>query len=186
LWQSVWKQTLGLLGLVALVTAAAGGFLPAAIPLSAVLLVAGVALVPLAGWWLYEYIDWRNDIYMVTPEQIFDVTKKPLGAETRKSAPLANVLSMKYERPGLLGVLLNYGTVVALVAGSEFRFDGVFDPVGVQNDVYRRIEAYNAKKASTEANKRRDELADWLMVYHKVQEELEGEERPRDDGRRKV
>jgi hypothetical protein len=108
------------------------------------------------------------------------VAKKPLGAETKKSAPLSNVLSLKYERPGLLGLVLNFGTVVAQVAGTEFRFEGVFDPVSVQNDVYRRLEANQAKKAAGEAAKRRDEIADWLTQYHQVAEELEHEEEKRD------
>jgi hypothetical protein len=48
--------------------------------------------------------------------------------------------------------------------------------VSVQNDVYRRMEANNAKKAAGEAAKRRDEIADWLTQYHHVAEELEQEE----------
>ena len=173
--ESVWKPSLGLIGVFVGLTLAIA-YLPASLPILPMVLVALVALAPLAGWWLYEYVDWRNDIYMVTADQIFDVAKKPLGAETKKSAPLANVLSLKYERPGLLGLLLNYGTVVAQVAGTEFRFEGVFDPVSVQNDVYRRLEASNAKKAAGEAAKRRDELADWLTVYREVSDELEHEE----------
>jgi hypothetical protein len=170
LFLRVWKPSFGLLAVVILATVLAGGFL-IELPIAAVLLVAFVAVVPLAGWWIYEYVDWRNDIYQITDDQIFDISKKPLGAETKKSAPLGNVLSLKYERPGLIGVALNFGTVVAQVAGTEFRFEGVFDPVGVQNDVYRRIEAQNNKKRAAEDARKRDEMADWLTVYHQVDEE---------------
>jgi CRP-like cAMP-binding protein len=172
LLQRIWQPSLLILLALGLVAAKLLGFIPEQITLSVVLLIALVGLIPLGGWWLYEFVDWRNDIYQVTPDQILDVVKKPLGPETRKSAPLGNVLSLKYERPGLLGLLLNYGTVVANVAGQDFRFEGVFDPVGVQNDVYRRIEAMNAKRTQTEANKRREELADWVGVYHNVMTEL--------------
>jgi hypothetical protein len=170
LFQKVWKPSLGLLAVIILATVLAGGWL-ITLPITAVLLVGFVAFIPLAGWWLYEYVDWRNDIYQITEDQIFDISKKPLGAETKKSAPLGNVLSLKYERPGLIGVALNFGTVVAQVAGTEFRFEGVFDPVAVQNDVYRRIEAQKNKKESAEEARKRDEMADWLTVYHQVQEE---------------
>lgn len=169
----VWRQTVGML-LVFVALAYGIGY--TYWPIAPMVLLAVVALLPVAGWWLYEYIDWRNDIYMVTNDQIFDVSKKPLGAESKKSAPLANVLSLKYERPGLLGLVLNYGTVVAQVAGTEFRFDGVFDPVGVQNDVYRRLEANKSKRDAAESAKRRDEIADWIAQYHKVTEEMEREE----------
>jgi len=168
-----WKPTLGLLLVFVALALYVAGFWPPAVPLSAVVLVLITAFIPLAGWWLYEYVDWKNDIYMVTTDQIFDVNKKPLGAETRKSAPLANILSLKYERPGLLGILLNFGTVVATVAGTEFRFEGVFDPVGVQNDIYRRQEMQKAKKAASEEAAKRAEMADWLLAYTQVERDIQ-------------
>jgi hypothetical protein len=175
LWQDIWKPTLGLLLVVVALALYVAGFWPPTVPLSAVALVLTTVFIPLAGWWLYEYVDWKNDIYMVTIDQIFDVNKKPLGAETRKSAPLANVLSLKYERPGLLGLMLNYGTVVATVAGTEFRFEGVFDPVGVQNDIYRRQEMQKAKKAAAEEAVKRAEMADWLLAYQQVEKDYRAE-----------
>ncbi len=175
LLQDVWKSTLGLLLVVVALALYVAGFWPPSVPLSAVALVLITVFIPLAGWWLYEYVDWKNDIYMVTIDQIFDVNKKPLGAETRKSAPLANVLSLKYERPGLLGLMLNFGTVVATVAGTEFRFEGVFDPVGVQNDIYRRQEMQKAKKAAAEEAVKRAEMADWLLAYQQVEKDYRAE-----------
>jgi CRP-like cAMP-binding protein len=175
LFRDEWKPTLGLLLIVVALAIYVAGYLPPSVPLSAAALVLLTAFLALAGWWLYEYVDWKNDIYMVTIDQIFDVNKKPLGAETRKSAPLANVLSLKYERPGLLGTMLNFGTVVATVAGTEFRFEGVFDPVGVQNDIYRRQEMQKAKKEAAEAAHKREEMADWLLAYQQVDGEIQAE-----------
>ena len=175
LWRDVWKPSLGLLVLVVLLTADIAGFLPPNAPWLAIAVILVVAMLPLIGWWLYEYEDWKNDIYMVTVDQIFDVNKKPFGAETRKSAPLANILSLKYERPGLLGLVLNYGTVVANVAGNELRFEGVFDPVGVQNDIYRRQELQKAKKEASEAARKNEEMADWLLAYEQVDHEMRAE-----------
>lgn len=168
LLQEIWQPSLFILFSVGLIGIKLGGLLPEAIPLEMVVLVSLVLFIPFALWWLYEFQDWKNDIYQVTPEQIVDVSKKPLGAEVRKAAPLGNILSLKYERPGLLGVALNFGNVVAQVGGTDFRFDGVYDPVGVQNDIYRRMEARNARNAQVEAAKKRDEIADWLGVYHNV------------------
>ena len=170
--QDIWKPSLGMLVLLVVLTVDAAGFLPAALPQLPVAVVLVIAVLPLAGWWLYEFADWKNDIYMVTAEQIFDVNKKPLGAEVKKSAPLSNVLSLKYERPGLLGVLLNFGNVVATIAGADFRFEGVFDPVGVQNDVYRRIEAQKAKKQAGEDARLREEMVNWLEDYTLERERL--------------
>jgi hypothetical protein len=172
--EKTWIPSLFIFAVAGLVGLHLSGVFLANVSPGIVFLVALVTFIPFALWWLYEYVDWKNDIYQVTPEQILDLHKTPLGRESRKSAPLENILSLKYERPGLLGVLLNYGTVVALVGGQEFRFDGVFDPVSVQNDIYRRIEARNSRKAQAEAGKRRDEIADWLGVYHAVSNEKDG------------
>jgi len=168
LLQAIWQPSLFILAALGLIGVKLGGLLPEAIPLEMVVLVSLVLFIPFALWWLYEFQDWKNDIYQVTPEQIVDVSKKPLGAEVRKAAPLGNILSLKYERPGLLGMALNFGNVVAQVGGTDFRFEGVYDPVGVQNDIYRRMEARNARNAQVEAAKKRDEIADWLGVYHTV------------------
>ena len=35
------------------------------------------------GWWFYQYLDWHNDVYLITPDQVVDVNKKPLGREER-------------------------------------------------------------------------------------------------------
>jgi hypothetical protein len=142
-----------------------------ALPWAAIWLVVFILSIPVAGWWVYEFVDWQNDIYQVTPERILDIHRKPLGAESRKEAPLDNVLSLKYERPGLLGILLNFGTVTAKVATEDFKFEGVYDPVGVQNDVYRRLEARNAAREKAERDRRQGEFVEWFEVYHKVANE---------------
>jgi hypothetical protein len=178
LLQSIWQPSLFILAAVGLIGIKLSGILPETIPLAMVALVALVLFIPFAAWWLYEFEDWKNDIYQVTPEQIVDINKKPLGQETKKSAPLGNILSLKYERPGLLGMVLNFGNVSAQVGGTEFRFEGVFDPVGVQNDIYRRMEARNARNAQAEAAKKRDEIAEWLGVYHAVVSEETQNKKP--------
>jgi hypothetical protein len=139
---------------------------PASLP--GVLLVELAAFIPLALWWLYEFVDWRNDIYQVATDQLIDINRKPLSKEVRKAAPLGNILSLRYERTGALGLFLNYGTVIANIGSAEFRFEGVFDPMGVQNDIYRRMEALGRQKAQAEINKRRDEISEWIGVYHSL------------------
>jgi hypothetical protein len=128
----------------------------------------GVVMLGLAGWWLYEFVDWRNDIYQIATDQILDINRKPLGKETRKAAPLSNVLSLRYERVGVLGLFLNFGTVIANIGTAEFRFEGVYDPKGVQNDIYRRMEAFNTRKAQAETDKRRAEISQWIGAYHTI------------------
>jgi len=180
--QEIMQPSLLILVCLGLVGLQLAGFLPEQLSLGVVLMIAIVGFIPLAGWWLYLFEDWKNDIYQIAQDQIVALHRKPFGEESRKAAPLGNVMSLRYERPGLIGLFLNYGTVIATVAGQEFRFDGVFDPVGVQNDIYRRMEMMNARKAQAEAAKKRDELADWVGVYHTIVTEMNADEARRPPG----
>jgi hypothetical protein len=145
--------------------------------LGGITLLAGPAffvawLVPalvVAGWWLYQYVDWRNDIYQVTPEQILDISRKPLGQEVRKTAPLANVLNIKTDRPGLLALILNFGSVIIQTGpGGEMRFQDVFAPLEVQQDIFRRIEMRQQKAQADQVAAERDRLSKVLGAFYEI------------------
>lgn len=182
-WFELIRETLypslGLVALVAFAFSAVFGLLPEFFAPDIVAYVVFLTFLPLAGWWLYQFEDWKNDLYLVTNDQIVDLYRKPLGSEERRSAPLGNVLSLKYERPGALGLLLNYGSVIAKVGADELRFEGVFDPVGVQNDIYRRMEAVKARKEAADAARQREEMSRWMAAYHEVaQEDAQKRQKP--------
>jgi hypothetical protein len=126
-----------------------------------------VALLATLGWWLYQYVDWANDIYQVTPDQILDIEKTPLAAEQRTAAQLENILSTDYERRGI-GVFLNYGKVHITVGGTKMTFHNVFDPASVQQDIDRRRMARNAAKEESRVKAERERLADWFLAYNEI------------------
>ena len=172
LLREIWGASLLMLlsaGLVGL--GLAGTFGTGALPV--VLLVALVLLVPGALWWLYEFQDWRNDLYQVTSDQIIDIYRKPLGRETRDSAALENIQGLRSERPNFWGRLLNFGNVLATIPGKEFTFDDVYDPPGVQEDIQRRIEAMRERKRRQEAGRQREALAEVLSAYYLATKEVE-------------
>jgi hypothetical protein len=118
-------------------------------------------------WWVYQYLDWSNDIFQVTQDQIFDIDKKPLGTEQRRAAPLDSILSTRADRVGLLGYIFNYGNVYISVGSAEFVFESVFDPVAVQLDIDMRRLAAKAKKQEAKDKTERENMAEWLATYHK-------------------
>jgi hypothetical protein len=134
--------------------------IPAMIGLSA------LALGIFGLWWLYRYVDWANDIYQISHQQILDIYKKPLGREERKVAPLENILGTEVDRKGLLGILLNYGDVVANVGTSQFIFEGVFDPVQVQQDIVHAQETLLHTRAERERTRRQSEMVELIDIYH--------------------
>jgi hypothetical protein len=123
-------------------------------------------------FWLYHYIDWRNDIYRITSDKLIDSMKKPLGDEVTKSAPLANIQSLDYTREGIIGVLLNFGNVIINVGTDKFIFVGVHDPARVQADIFNRMYTTQRKKQLAEAAKQWDQVSDWLAAYHRQAEDL--------------
>jgi CRP-like cAMP-binding protein len=121
---------------------------------------------------LYQFLDWRNDIYMVTPTQIIDMERKPFGEEHRKAANLESVMNVSYTRPSLLANFLNYGTVIVQTGpGGEMKFFNVFNPLGVQQDIYRRKEARAAAVGAAAAKQRQEELGQYFSAFYEVMEE---------------
>jgi len=140
-----------------------------------------VALLAVLGWWLYDYVDWVNDVYKVTPEQIIDINKKPLSKENRKSASLDNIMSTASERRGILGLLLNYGVVKIKVGSDLFDFTDVFDPPQVEQDIVRRVGARKLKKAEAEKVAEAERMGNWLANYHQISNELRNNEQSKTD-----
>jgi hypothetical protein len=139
-------------------------------PPSLILVVYGVAMAFLLPWWLWIFDDWQNDVYQVTATRIIDIERQPLFLrEERREASLGVIQNISLEIPGILGNLLNFGTVTIETAGAgAFTFDYVKDPRGVQAEIFRRVEVFQAKKRQEEAERRRTELLDWLSVYDQI------------------
>ncbi len=112
----------------------------------ALFVIVPFAFLVVLGWWIYQYVNWANDIYQVTSDQILDIERTPLGREDRTAAQLESILATEYERRGVFGILLNYGKVHITVGGSKMTFHDVFDPISVQQDIDRRRMARNAAK----------------------------------------
>jgi hypothetical protein len=133
-------------------------------------------MIPVIFWWIYQYIDWTNDIFRVTGDQILDIDRKPFGTEVRRAAPLDNILGTRYERIGFLGYILNFGTVYIDVGSTQFAFEDVLDPAAVQSDVDRRRLARRSAKEDAERTKERNRMADWMASYHQNVEDIRREQ----------
>ena len=118
--------------------------------------------------WLYGYLDWRNDCYIITADQIIDINKKPLGREEKRAAALKNIQSVEYKRIGLTGLLLNYGTVYVRIGDEEFTFDNVYDPSEVQRELFNRIQRCKHKEKQAETENERQRILDWIEAYHRA------------------
>ena len=116
-------------------------------------------------WWFYQYLDWRNDQYIITPDQLIDVYRKPLGTEDRRAAPLENIQSIRYQRIGIPGLLFNFGTVFVKVGNEDFTFNNVYHPLEVQQTLFAYLERADLiEKRATLAEQQR-QMLDWMDTY---------------------
>jgi CRP-like cAMP-binding protein len=128
-------------------------------------------------WGIYEYMDWSNDIFQVTPDQIMDIDKTPLGQVTSDIASLDNILSIEYRRVGILELLFNFGTVfITIGGGREMAFENVFNPSAVQEDIERRRLEKITKKEQETINAERERTADWFAAYYHNEQQLRRED----------
>jgi hypothetical protein len=129
------------------------------------------------GWTVYQYVDWSNDIFQVSEDQIYDIDKKPLGSEQRKSAPLENILSIESQRKGLLQLIFNYGMVYITIGKDEsLVFENVLDPGSVKQDIDRRRLASIARRDEARKSSDRDRLADFFADFYRSQDEYQKDE----------
>jgi len=182
LFKKVWLPSLFMIlilaGMIYLLYLSISGSLE--FPSTIAILLFGLFLLslPTIGW-LYQYIDWRNDIYQITTDRIVDSDKKPLGDEHTKSALLENIQSMEHVRLGILGILLNYGSVIISVGTeTQFTFDGIRDPARAQQDIFNRMQSNQKKKEQSEASKRWEEVGDWLAVFKRLTDEPQQNQNP--------
>lgn len=146
----------------------------------ATLLVDGIFMFFVLLWYLYQYVDWRNDIYQLTPDQVVDIYRKPLGREEKRSAPLESILSIEYSRANIIGLLLNYGTVRIRVGTAELTFDNVYNPSQVQQDIFRRMLEHIERKKEQDAAAERERVSEWIATYHRTVEEMRRQQKPPD------
>ncbi len=195
LWQQVWQPTVllvlvafGMTARLIMLARTPGERLfdfSQTPPMDTMMLALPIIAIPVIFWWVYQYLDWRNDIYQVTPDQILDIDKKPFGTQTSRAAPLENILSTEADRVGLAGYLLNFGTVYIVVGGSHLDFHDVLDPTGVQADIDRRRETRVAQKREEEAAAERERMSDWLVAYHENEAEVHRQNPGTGEGDRK-
>ena len=149
----------------------------AALPLFGftLVLLAGLLYLGILGWLIYDYLDWSNDIYRLTFDQIFDIERKPLGKEVKKSAPLESILSIEHERSNLIGILLNFGDVIVNIGQTQFIFHGVYNPDHVHQDIATYREALKRRKQEAERARERERMVSWLTSFYRQAEKIEQE-----------
>jgi hypothetical protein len=129
---------------------------------------AGFLAIAALGVTIYRAEDWRNDIYVITNDQLIDRNKKPLGREDVRTANLANIEAIRFEQKGLWALLFNFGTVFVRVGLQELPFHNIYNPSEVQRELFRRIAERENKRQQEAMRIERERVADWIGAYYEV------------------
>lgn len=125
-------------------------------------------------WFLYQYIDWRNDIYILTENEIIDVERELamfpfffLYTENRRQASLANVQFVDFRIPHPVAMILRYGDVVIQTAGAEgiLTFLTVSNPSHVHQEILSRLASFQERQRESEFQERWKDMAEWFEAY---------------------
>ncbi len=118
-------------------------------------------------WWFYAYTDWKNDVFLINPTQVIDIDRKPFGKESRRVAPLDSVLSIHYEKKGLLQVMLDYGTdsSVEAINNSLLRMGTAVGCSAGKLCPHTRP-AGSPHNPPPDGAVPKDRLAQWFRLYH--------------------
>jgi hypothetical protein len=133
-----------------------------------------VILAVALGGLLYEWEDWRNDIYAVTDNQVIDLEARPFGLASKSTtAPLDQVQDIRVEVPSTLAFVLNYGDVKIETAGQggPMTFFSIYNPREAQEEIFRRLNEYRARRAERENAIRSQTIIDALVAYDRLKHE---------------
>jgi hypothetical protein len=113
------------------------------------------------GWWIYQFIDWRNDVYIISSDQLVDLNQRPLGTQDKRSAPIKNIQTVEYVRNGIIGMALNFGTVKIQIGNEELTFDDVYNPSAIQMEIFNRFHELTENSRKMEQKR----FTEWFSTY---------------------
>jgi len=122
----------------------------------------------LLSWSAYCFSNWRNDVYIITEDQLIDIDRRPFGMEEKRAAPINNIQSIRYKRNGIFGLMLNFGTVYTRIGDEEFTFDNVHRPAEVQEALFAAKERFHQMEEDAEKRAQRKKAVDWIDSYHQI------------------
>jgi uncharacterized membrane protein YdbT with pleckstrin-like domain len=111
-----------------------------------------VLLLPTTAWILWTYLDWRNDLYIVTDQRAIRIQKTHFLFERRDETYLDRIQDVLVMFSSPAANLLGFGSVEIQTAGStgKIAFEGIARPHAVQKAVFQLIERDRRSRRETE------------------------------------
>lgn len=126
------------------------------------------------GWLLWEFADYRNDLYILKEDRIIDIEATPLWLSIkRREGSLDRVENVFAEQKGVWQNLLGYGDVIIKTAAQDegFTFKNVANPQYVQHLIFQKLDAFKLRQNERQIRDRQREIIEGLSVYHELRSE---------------
>jgi len=123
----------------------------------------GVGLVVLLARPRLQY-----DQYILSDERVVSTRRITLISETRQEASLGRVQDVSYDVPNLMARAFRFGNVYVETAGKTGRlvFENVPRPWEVQEQLFRRLEAFREREERAQRTRTEGQVLDVLKRYH--------------------
>jgi uncharacterized membrane protein YdbT with pleckstrin-like domain len=123
-------------------------------------------------WFVWQYENWRNDLYILTPDRLVDYKRTPFGllGTTQRTANLSTVQNVTATTKGFIDTLFNMGDVAIRTGGveNELLFARVWNPRMVQSEIVKALEEFQNSQRQAEAAQRRRDFIEWMGIYDEL------------------
>jgi CRP-like cAMP-binding protein/uncharacterized membrane protein YdbT with pleckstrin-like domain len=120
----------------------------------------GLPLFAALAWGIYNFIDWRNDEYIVTSKRIIHIERFPLYGETWDEAPLVRIQDITIVAHTIWERLLNYHDLIIKTAGAgNIEFAGLVNAREVQQIIFEERDKAQERRAAADKASIRSALA---------------------------
>ncbi len=137
-------------------------------PLTLTVFFSVVTIVLFLGF-LWRYIDWQDDAYIVSRDSVTYIEDTPFGfyGVERVDVEFDNIQDISCKRSGILAQILDYGDVVIGTASKEgmVTFKYVARPVQVQMEIWRRMKLHEESIRRRQKLEQRREIIKVIKEY---------------------
>jgi hypothetical protein len=114
-------------------------------------------LVGIVGW---QFINWRDDYFVVTTQRVVHVERAGPFSTQQEETPLHNVVDIYEDQPGLVANVLDYGNLVLQTAGETVNIDMTYVPF--PDELRRLISTQIERSRAREVLRMRGQIRDLL------------------------
>jgi uncharacterized membrane protein YdbT with pleckstrin-like domain len=127
-------------------------------------------------WIVYEIADWRDDEYIITPRNVIDIERRPLGRETKRETSWDRIEKVSLIQANIWARIFKYGDIELATAGQQENF--TFRRVNSPDSVLAVISDYRDQFQQRAKDSQFDSTLMLMHHYHVLQQQAQAAAAP--------